>query len=509
MTAMAAGATPRTQARDPAAWRESILAALGAGGRFAGLFGTAEPVGCRVTALVATPAGVEQFSILVAAREGGVARYPALTAQVPAAFWYERALHDLFGVVPTGHPRLEPLLLVVPDGAPSPRPGAPASSPRLRSAERSGPVDVSGRGVFTIAFGPVRSGVTESVEFLIETPGEDVPHLTIRPHFKHRGIAKAFEGRTVRDAVLVAERVEGVASVAHALAFSHAVEAIDHIAVPPAAARWRLVFAELERIANHLDVLARSADAAGLAVAAARFGWHKEKLLRLVTRLCGNRFGRGVVIPGGIVAAPSVAADDAAAELAAAHRRIRRDCAALMGTASFLDRVRGTGRLDPVLARSHGALGPVGRGSGFDDDDRRRRPYDAYTDFPPGSAALADPALAGPAGDAAARLRLRIAEIDVSAGLVAQALAELHGAAGTVRTPVEPAGGTGLGWAEGPQGEELYSVELVDGRVRRCFARSASLHNLVLLHEVFHGDVLTDFPFIEASFGLCYAGVAM
>ena len=78
-----------------------------------------------------------------------------------------------------------------------------------------------------------------------------------------------------------------------------------------------------------------------------------------------------------------------------------------------------------------------------------------------------------------------------------------------MRRPVHPGTGTTLGWAEGPQGEELYSLELVDGRIRRCFARSASLHNLVLMHEVVHGDVVTDFPFIEASFGLCYAGVAM
>ena len=55
----------------------------------------------------------------------------------------------------------------------------------------------------------------------------------------------------------------------------------------------------------------------------------------------------------------------------------------------------------------------------------------------------------------------------------------------------------------------LYEVELVDGRIARCQPRSASFHNLVLMHEVFTGDILTDFPFIEASFGLSVAGVAL
>ena len=69
--------------------------------------------------------------------------------------------------------------------------------------------------------------------------------------------------------------------------------------------------------------------------------------------------------------------------------------------------------------------------------------------------------------------------------------------------------GRALGWAEAPQGEVLYDLRIEDGRITRCRPRSASFHNLVLFHEVFAGDILTDFPFIEASFGLSVAGVAL
>jgi Ni,Fe-hydrogenase III large subunit len=64
------------------------------------------------------------------------------------------------------------------------------------------------------------------------------------------------------------------------------------------------------------------------------------------------------------------------------------------------------------------------------------------------------------------------------------------------------------GRAEAPQGEVLYDVQVSGGLIRRCRPRSASFHNLVLMHEVFAGDILTDFPFIEASFGLSIAGVS-
>jgi Ni,Fe-hydrogenase III large subunit len=65
-----------------------------------------------------------------------------------------------------------------------------------------------------------------------------------------------------------------------------------------------------------------------------------------------------------------------------------------------------------------------------------------------------------------------------------------------------------VAWSEAPQGEVLYDVRLENGLITRCRSRSASFHNLVLMHEVFAGDILTDFPFIEASFGLSVAGAS-
>jgi Ni,Fe-hydrogenase III large subunit len=165
--------------------------------------------------------------------------------------------------------------------------------------------------------------------------------------------------------------------------------------------------------------------------------------------------------------------------------------------------VRGTGHLDNRLAASHGALGPIGRGSGCD-DDARRRPYDGYLELPPAELAVHDE------GDALARLRVRWDEVDAAAALIRRACDRLLTVSDTaVVAPVPAVDGFALGWAEAPQGEVLYGLEVCDRRIGRCFARSASLHNMLLFHDVFGGDIFTDFPFIEASFGLSYAGVAM
>ena len=462
-----------------ALWDE-LESRVAAGDRFAGLFARAADYGpVTLSAQLATAGDVHTLEVTL---PPGATRYPALTPRLGAAFWYERVIHDQFGLVPDGHPRLAPLI----------RPGDPL------------PRHVEGYGLFTIPHGPVRSGVLESIEYLVETPGEAIPHLNMRVFYKHRGVEQRFSGLTVGDGVLLAERTEGIASVAHALAFCHAAERIAGCEPPPVAGLVRVLHAELERIANHLDVAMRLADAAGLAVATARLALHKERVMRLVSRMCGSRFGRGVVVPGGVSALPRLAPAELLTEIDRLARQVSAEAAALMGTSSFLDRLRGTGPLTPARARTHGALGPIGKAAGFADDNRLARPYDAYRTLP------VPPARAHIAGDAMARLRVRWEEVDSAFGLLRLAAAELAERPGDhLRASCEPADGRALGWAEAPQGEVLYDVAVADGRIAGCHPRSASFHNLVLMHEVFAGDILTDFPFIEASFGLSVAGVAL
>ena len=459
---------------------EKLESRVAGGDRFAGLFATrAGDGGLVLSAHVTAPDGIDTLEETL---PPGTVSYPALTQTIGAASWYERVIHDEFGVVPDGHPRLVPLIA---PGEPTPR-------------------HVTGYGVFTIPHGPVRSGVLESMEYLVETPGEAIPHLNMRVFYKHRGIASRYAGMALSDGVLLAERTEGIASVAHALAFCHAAERIAGCAPSRAAGLVRVLYAELERIANRLDVAVRLADAAGLAVATARFALHKERVLRLVSRMCGSRFGRGVVVPGGVSAMPRLTPAEIGSEIAALAKPVTADAVALMATSSFLDRLRGTGPLAPDRARQHGALGPIGKAAGYADDARLARPYDAY----PSLTEL--PARTHTAGDALARLRVRWEEVDQSFRLIRQAAGQLsERAAEPVGVPCYAATGRATGWAEAPQGEVLYDLSVSEARITRCAPRSASFHNLVLMHEVFAGDILTDFPFIEASFGLSVAGVAL
>ena len=128
--------------------------------------------------------------------------YPAVTPRVPAAHWFEREIHDLYAITPEGHPRLEPLIRHAPDRGEVELPEEEDVRPQHRGAQRLG-----GAGVFVIPYGPVRSGVFEAAQFLIQTGGEDVAYCAQRLLLKRRSAERRISEVPLNLAVLVAERV--------------------------------------------------------------------------------------------------------------------------------------------------------------------------------------------------------------------------------------------------------------------------------------------------------------
>lgn len=485
------------------AFRDRVLQRVWGGARFCGLFASADPGGTRLTAVLAQGTELDPETLVV---PDGTAHFASLAPQLPAAAWYEREIHDLFGLEPVGHGRLDPLILPLVQGSARPRPGSGKPLDPVEIDLRPLPAHLRGEGVFTIPYGPVRSGVFESIEYMVETPGEDIPHLRTRIFHKHRGLEVRFEGMDIATGALLAERSEGVASVAHAIAYCGAVERLAGVEPPEAAGLVRVVHAELERVANHLESVIRHTEAAGQAVAYARLTLHKERVQRLRARLCGSRFGRGVVVPGGVSGAPRISAHELFSAIDEIDGGTRADLRLLMATPSFVDRLRGTGVVPADVARQYAAIGPVGRASGQIEDVRIARPYAAYRRL---GHQLIDPR---DEGDVLARQRVRLDEIAVSFHLVRQAVDRLERVAGEEQPWAAPVvdtpGGEALGWSEAPQGEVLYLVVQEEARLVRVKVRSASFHNLALFHTAFPKDILTDFAFIEASFGLSIAGVA-
>lgn len=487
-------------ARVPAArLAASCVQLVSEGARLVTLYGDDLGDALRVTAALALDGSILALEIYL---DPADPRYPALTPAIPAAHWYERALHDLFGVVPEGHPWLKPLVLHEEwaDGAHPLRAAYPRDAIPPAPGGVWTPPLVEGEGVFAIPYGPVRSGVFESAQFLVQTAGEDILAMTPRMFYKHRGIEKLFAAVPLDQAVLVAEHASGVAALAHSLAFCQAVERAAGVAAAPRAAAIRTICAELERLHNHLDSLMRECETASLAVGQAQFAMLKERVLRLNAELAGNRFLRGVNRIGGVrINLGTVQHALLMKELDRIEVDYARTVKRFLGTTSMRDRLLTTGRLSTDTALAFGAVGPVARGSGLEVDARLDRPYAAYD--------RANVVLqVERAGDALARTRVRIGEIENSLTIIRETMDGLPDGPLHVEIPAVPDGARAFGWAEAPQGEVVYAVRFGPDGLARCALRSPSFCNWSFYERTMPRNVLTDVGFIEHSFGLSQAG---
>lgn len=425
---------------------------------------------------------------------------PSVASICPLLGWYEREIADLFGVEFTGHP--EPVRLVLHPGA---RPTAPPLDPAYPidtllpfEAADGGPPEIASDDVQRLPFGPVRADVVESVELIFFYVGEHILHLHPQLFFKHRGMEKRFEGRPLSSAVVLAERVSGIGSFAHALAFCQAVEHAAGCDVPLRARMLRSLLAELERLYNHLHYLGHLSHTTTLKVGEAEGKFLEERAKQINARLAGSRFLRGLLTPGGLRRDldPEPWLSE---ELETVRKEIATYTGMLENTNSHLDRLITTGVLPKQIAFDQGATGPIQRGSGFDRDLRRNHPYAAYADLP-----LEVPVRSS--GDAHARAQVRIAEIDASIALIQTVLRLLK--LGPVQAPCAPKPHSeGLGWAESPRGSLFYAVHFgSDGMLSRVKIKSPSFSNWRVFPFTVHGSNMMDYAINEASFGLTVAG---
>lgn len=405
---------------------------------------------------------------------------PSLVPVWPSLAWSEREIMDGSCLRFDGHPDPTPLLHDTGED-----PGLPA---------------LAEPGAQILPYGPVRADVVESAQFSFLYVGEHILHY--RPHLflKRRGVEARFEGMTPERGVVLAERVSGVGSVAHALAYCAALEDAARCTVPPRAGIGRALAAEIERLYNHLHYLGHLCGMTTLKVGEAEGRLLEERVKQLASRIFGHRLMFNVVAPGGLrrdYALPPAFE----ASLNAIERDFDRYVRLMERSASHQDRLTTTGRLPQDIAFDHGATGPVERASGIDRDLRRDHPYAAYGDFEPA-------VCLGREGDAAARATVRIEEVRASLALIRRLARARAGGALRAVCAVPPEG-EGLGWVEGARGSLFYAVHLDDtGRLARVKIRSPSFSNWRAFAFTVHDSNMMDYAINEASFGLTIAGAA-
>ena len=366
-------------------------------------------------------------------------RFPSLTPDCTQAHLFERELAEQYGVVPDGHPWFKPVRFHA-----SYRPGHDAWGRPSGDVPLVGVMDyyrVEGEEVHEVAVGPVHAGVIEPGHFRFQCHGEQVFHLEISLGYQHRGAERTLAGGPDKRTIHTLETVAGDTSIGHATAYCGALEALAGSAVPARAKVLRGVALELERLANHTGDLGALAGDIGFLPTASYCGRLRGDFLNLTALLCGSRFGRGLVRPGGV--AFDLEPDRlrlCQERLAAAYADLAGAVDLLWNTTSVQARFEETGPVPRDVALELGLVGPTARACGVECDVRQ--------DFPSGIYRFAQvPISTWTTGDVFARAYVRWLEIQRSVAFIQGQLSELPdgpaGRPGPVQTgpPDRVAGG--------------------------------------------------------------------
>jgi Ni,Fe-hydrogenase III large subunit len=426
-------------------------------------------------------------------------RYPALTPECPQVHLFERELAEQWGVVPEGHPWLKPVRFVR-----SRRPERDAWNRPAGEPIVVGVMDfyrVEGEEVHEVAVGPVHAGVIEPGHFRFQCHGEHVFHLEISLGYQHRGVERALAGGPDKRSLHYVETLAGDTTVGHTTAYCQILEGLQTARVPARAHALRGIALELERLANHTGGLGALANDVAFLPTAAFCGRLRGDFLNLTAALCGNRFGRSFVRPGGVAFdVDEKRSSQMLQRLDAAVRDVRDAVELLWDSASVQARFESTGTVSTEDAEALGLVGVAARACGLERDVRH--------DHPTGVFRLAHiPVSVWQTGDVFARAYVRWLEIVRSAAFVREQLEGLPG--GPHTAPVErlAPGRICVSLVEGWRGEVCHvGLTDADGKLAAYKVVDPSFHNWSAVAMALRGQQISDFPLCNKSFDLSYCG---
>jgi Ni,Fe-hydrogenase III large subunit len=223
--------------------------------------------------------------------------------------------------------------------------------------------------------------------------------------------------------------------------------------------------------------------------------------LNMLMELSGNRFGRGLVRPGGVgFDLTRSLASSLLQRLETLGQDVESVGKLFFETESVHARMEGVGAVTRSACERFGFVGPTARACEVARDVRHDHPYGAFrfTQIPMATAW---------AGDVEARALVRRLEVSRSLEFLREQIAGLpEGAALRPAGPLRPNEFV-VALTEGWRGEIVHAA-LTDARggIRRYKVKDPSFHNWSALALAMQGNQISDFPLCNKSFNLSYAG---
>lgn len=366
--------------------------------------------------------------------------------------------------------------------------------PKSLSKEKSKPVeDIEiDNTAFKFIYGPSAGGLLESIQFSILTSGEYIKNMSADPLFKNRNLKVI--NKNIEDVIPIIERVNGPFSASHSIAFLSAVEDAMEIEVDNNILMGRIIELELERIRNHLHVVARTCESAAFGVPYNNLFYLREKINRIIYNYTGHRFFYGI----NTLKTFNKDFTGISKPLRKIGKETQDTYESLLESKIFVDRL-----LDNGIVTDSKCTGPVARGCGHKYDartDSDTLPYDDI-DFSP---VVEDEGV----GDAMNRFMVRFEEILKSIEIIENAEKKTNkhrmDHINNINGMCE-----GVGRVESPSGDIAYYVEIEDMKINKINLLTSSKTNLPVFLKSTRGNVFTDFHFNWESFGIWISEIAV
>jgi len=478
-------------------FRQAILDGVAAGQRVSALFGHAT-LQSELTQLYVVMADDEQNLLYAGRTEIQGDQFPSLTPDCPQVHLFEREIAEQFGLKPIGHPWLKPVRYHRSQtgrdawGRSLDQPIQPAVGDFFR---------VEGDEVHEVAVGPVHAGIIEPGHFRFQCHGEQVFHLEIALGFQHRGVEQAMVGGPDNRSIHYAQTLAGDTTIAHTTAYCQLLEALARCQKTARAQMLRGVALELERLANHVGDLGALANDVGFLPTASYCGRIRGDYLNMTALLCGNRFGRGMIRPGGVgFDIDAARASELLRRLEKAEKETAIAINLLWETPSVMARFENTGLLPREIAVQLGIVGPAARASGLVRDIRQDQPSGIFR-FSNLLGSTCE------TGDVFGRAFVPWLEIQQSIKFIREQVATIPDGLPLVSIGALAPESFAVTLDEGWRGEVCH-VAITDphGRFARYKIVDPSFHNWPALAYVLRGQEISDFPLCNKSFNLSYCG---
>ena len=425
--------------------------------------------------------------------------YPSLSILCEPFHMFEREIAEQFGIRPKGHPWLKMV-----------RYHANYQNKddifgNNYSDDIPGNYDyysVEGEEIHEVAVGPVHAGVIEPGHFRFNCIGERVLNLEIQLGYQHRGIESLLTQVDARRRPVLAESIAGDTTVGHSLCMAQAMEAFAGAKPDTGAHIIRTIALELERIQNHVgDLGALSGDVAFLPPMN-YCGRMRGDFLNMSLLLCGNRFSKGLIRPGGVLFPMDNEVRRILTErINEIKPQVENVINLLFSTSSVRSRFEDCGAVSKSDAEKLGLVGPAGRASGISYDARRCFPTEYYNN-------LDIPENAKSTGDVYARAKVRADETLQSINLIQSLLidpVETNCVDSGNASPAESSFVVTVN--EAWRGEVSHCILTdADSNILRYKIKDPSFHNWNGLSMALRDTGISDFPLNNKSFNLSYCG---